>query len=70
MKVVVRFQINTKLERVKNLKEFNNLPETTFLPYFWFESSTLMPLLRIPSLGRIGSTKLNSTAEVAEYRYS
>ena len=43
MKVVVRFQINTKLERVKNLKEFDNLPEITFLPYFWFESSMEMP---------------------------
>ena len=43
MKVVVRFQINTKLERVKNLKEFNNLPKVTFLPYFWFESSMEMP---------------------------
>ena len=43
MKVVVRFQINTKLERVRNLKEFNNLPKITFLPYFWFESSMEMP---------------------------
>ena len=43
MKVVARFQINTKLERIRNLKEFNNLPEITFLPYFWFESSMEMP---------------------------
>jgi len=43
MKVVARFQVNIKLDRVKELNAFKNLPKITYLPFVWFETSMEMP---------------------------
>ena len=43
MKADIRFQINIKLERINNLTGFDSLPEISFVPHFWFESSMKLP---------------------------
>jgi len=43
MKVAARFQVNIKLNRIDELPAFKNLPELTYLPFVWFDTSMEMP---------------------------
>ena len=54
MKVSARFQINFKLNRIKELFLFENLPETTYLPTVWFEEHIELPQELLTKLWFLG----------------
>ena len=43
MKVAARFQVNIKLDRIDELHSFMHLPNLTYLPFVWFDTSMEMP---------------------------
>ena len=43
LQVAARFQVNIKLDRIKELPAFKNLPEMSYIPFFWSENTMEMP---------------------------
>ena len=43
MKVSAKFQVNVKLDQIKELDVFKHLPEITYLPMAWFDTSMELP---------------------------
>ncbi len=41
--VKARFQVNIKIDRIKEMPQFKNLPNTLFVPFFWSEMLMEMP---------------------------
>jgi scavenger receptor class B protein 1 len=43
MKVLARFQVNIKMDKIKELSAFKKLGGTFFLPTIWFETAMVLP---------------------------
>jgi len=57
MRVSARFQVNFKLDRIKELSMFKNLPKVTYLPTVWFEEHIELPQSLVSEMWFLGNLR-------------